>query len=139
MSSLFSLAKSGLGKFIVSLGFTTPLSKILPVKKVYEDDQVLAFYHPKPFWEIHIVIVPKTGIVSLDTLKPASSALMGHICLVAARLVKELNLVNQGYRLLTNGGRYQKVKYMHFHLGAGRQLQTDEDGSNNSTPREDLV
>lgn len=131
---LFGLAKSTLGKFLVQLGFTTPLSRILPINKVYEDDFVLAFHHPKPFWETHIVIVPKKTIGNLDETKDADLEYIAMIIKVARDLVERLDLKKMGYRLLTNGGKYQKVKYLHFHLGAGKQLQVDEDGSSDSTP-----
>lgn len=111
MSSLLSLAKSRLGKFLVTLGFSTPLIKFLPVKKVYEDNQILAFYHPKPFWEIHVVIVPKRQISSLAEVGKSD---------------QNLQLEPLGWRLITNIGKYQKVKYLHFHLGAGKQIGTDE-------------
>ena len=133
-SGLFGVAKSTLGKFLVQLGFTTPLSKILPVKKVYEDKNVLAFHHPKPFWETHIVIVPKKSIGNLDEARDEDLEFIGRIAKVARDLVKQFELNKLGYRLLTNGGKYQKVKYLHFHLGAGKQLLVDEEGSGNSTP-----
>lgn len=133
-SGLFGVAKSALGKFLVQLGFTTPLSKILPVKKVYEDEFVLAFHHPKPFWETHIVIVPKKSIGNLDEAGDVDLEYISRIVKVARDLVKQYGFGKLGYRLLTNGGKYQKVKYLHFHLGAGKQLLIDEDGSGNSTP-----
>ena len=117
------------------MGFTTPLSKILPVKKVYEDKKVLAFWHPKPFWEKHIVIVPKKKISNLYEAKDDDFETISHICKTASKLVNDLDLKPLGYRLITNGGKYQKVKYLHFHLGAGKQIQTDEEGFNDSLPK----
>lgn len=124
MSRLFSLAKSGFGGILTQLGFATPLRKILPINKVYEDKQVLAFWHPKPFWEKHIVIVPKKKISVLAEASGEDFLVMGHICAVAAKLVKDLEF-DDGYRLITNGGQYQKVKYLHFHLAAGKQIGSD--------------
>ena len=95
---------------------------------------VLAFWHPKPFWEQHIVIVPKKKVLNLDEAKDTDFELIGHVCKVAAKVINDLNLKAPGYRLLTNGGKYQKVHYLHFHLGAGKQIQVDEDGSSNSLP-----
>lgn len=131
-NKLFSIAKTSLGSILVELGFTTPLRKIIPVKKVFEDDLVFAFYHPKPFWEKHIVIVPKKKISVLDQAKESDFQVVGHICKIAAKLVKDFKFEKMGYRIITNGGKYQKVKYLHFHLGIGKQIQTDEDGFNNS-------
>lgn len=123
MAKLFDLAKSNIGSILVALGFTTPLRKLIPVKKVYEDNLVFAFYHPKPFWEQHIVIVPKKRINSLD--QATDFEIVAHIAKIAVRLV--LDLKWDRYRLLTNGGKYQKVKYLHFHLASGRQIVKDED------------
>ena len=134
VNKLFSLAKSKIGPVLTELGFATPLRNFLTVKKVFQDDQVMAFYHPKPFWEIHIVIVPTHKIAVLGDVNHQDSIVMGYMCEVAANLVNKLKLDQYGYRLITNGGKYQKVKYLHFHLGAGKQLQIDEDGSKNSTP-----
>ncbi len=88
-NKLFSIAKTSLGSILVELGFTTPLRKIIPVKKVFEDDLVFAFYHPKPFWEKHIVIVPKKKISVLDQAKESDFQVVGHICKIAAKLVKD--------------------------------------------------
>lgn len=121
-NKLFSVAKSSFGSILVELGFTTPLRKILPVKKLYEDDSVFAFYHPKPFWEKHIVLVPKKKISILDQASGEDFIIMGHMCEVAAKLVNDLGFTKLDYRLVTNGGKLQKVKYLHFHLGIGRQI-----------------
>lgn len=131
---LFSIAKSKLGTILVQLGFTTSLRKIIPVKKVYEDEKVFAFYHPKPFWEKHIVIVPIKKISVLNQANGADFLIMGHICKVAAEIVNKNNFEKMGVRFLTNGGKYQKVKYLHFHLAIGKQILTDEEGYNNSLP-----
>lgn len=117
---LFELAKSRLGTILVELGFTTPLRKLIPVRKVYEDELVFAFYHPKPFWDKHIVIVPTRKISVLDAANELDQALLGHLCLVAGKLATELGW--DSYTLVTNGGKYQKVKYLHFHLGSGAQI-----------------
>ena len=62
---LFSMAKTPIGDYIVGTTFES-LSGALPVKRVYENDKVIAFWHPKPFWEQHILIVPKKKIKNVQ-------------------------------------------------------------------------
>ena len=119
---LFELTKSKLGTILVQLGFTTPFRKVIPVKKVYEDKLTFAFYHPKPLWQVHMVIVPKKKISVLGDAENSDFKIIGHLCSVAAKLIKQLHLELEGYRLITNGGKYQKIKYLHFHLVSGKQL-----------------
>jgi len=114
---LFTLAKTPLGSILIQLGFTTPLRKIIPVKKVFEDEKIFAFYHPKPFWEKHVVIVPKKKISVLGQARGEDFVVMGHICEVAAKIANELKAEGVGYRLITNGGRYQKSKTSPFSFG----------------------
>ena len=61
---LFSLAKTPIGDYIVGNTFEK-FSKVLPVDRVFENDKVIAFWHPKPFWEKHILIVPKKKIKNI--------------------------------------------------------------------------
>ncbi len=93
---------------LIALGF----SKL--VKNVYEDKQVLAFYHPKPTYKLHILIVPKHKIISLDKAKETDLEIILHIIKTAKMLIQDLKI--KDYRLITNGGIYQKFKYLHFHL-----------------------
>ena len=62
---IFKLAKTPLGDLIVGVAFGTPLANLLPIKRIKETDKVIAFWHPKPFWERHILLVPKKQIKSL--------------------------------------------------------------------------
>lgn len=93
---------------LIALGF----SKL--VKKVYEDKQVLAFYHPKPTYKLHILIVPKHKITSLDKANETDFETITYMLKITAKIIEQLKLKN--YRLITNGGVYQKFKYLHFHL-----------------------
>ncbi len=63
---------------------------------------------------LDILIVPKRKISSLDKAKDSDFETLGQMCKVAACLIRQLNIEN--YRLITNGGRYQKFKYLHLHL-----------------------
>lgn len=95
----------------------------IPSKKLYEDDQVLAFYDIAPQAPVHFLVIPKEHIASADEINEQNAALVGHIFTVIAALSKELGLEN-GYRVATNCGRdaQQSVPHLHFHVLAGREL-----------------
>ena len=95
----------------------------IPSKKLYEDDQVYAFYDIDPQAPVHFLVVPKQHIASADELTPENSAVVAHIFEVAAKLAKELGLTN-GYRIVNNCGEDggQTVQHLHFHVLGGRSL-----------------
>jgi len=119
---LFKLAKTPIGDLIIGIAFGTPISKLLPVQRVKETERVLAFWHPKPFWEKHILIVPKKTIKNLTSLTAEDYIYMQEIYKVAKEIVEELGWDKTGYTILTNGGDRQEVNQIHFHLNSGRQL-----------------
>lgn len=118
---LFSLAKTPLGDFVVGLAFGK-FSKFLPVKKIKETNKVIAFWHLKPFWEKHILIVPKKPIKSLTLLKPEEMVFVNEVFNIAKELVKELNWEKDGYTLSVNGGKTQEINQLHFHLHSGKKI-----------------
>ncbi len=93
----------------------------IPSTKVYEDDTVLGFKDLSPQAPVHVLLIPKTHITSVDDVTPENSAVMAHIFEVAAKLAKEFGLSN-GYRIVTNCGEDggQTVKHLHFHMMGGR-------------------
>ena len=97
------------------------MTTLMPVNKLYETKLVLAFYHPKPAHNIHILIVPKRAISSFADLSETDLPVVNDVILTAQHLVKELQLAEKGYRLLVNGGAYQDVKQIHFHLVSDQQ------------------
>ena len=118
---VFEFSKSSLGDLVVGLTFGK-FSKLLPVNRVKETDKVIAFWHPKPFWEKHIVLVPKKAIKSLTALTPQDSEYISEIFLVAKEIVQDLGWEKNGYTILVNGGKRQEVGQIHFHLQSGKQL-----------------
>lgn len=118
---LFSLAKSPVGDLIVGTAFGR-LSGLLPVTRVKETDKVIAFWHPKPFWKKHILLVPKKAIKSLTGLKEEDYAYIMEIYRVAKEIVEEFNWVDTGYTILANGGARQEVNQVHFHLCSGEEI-----------------
>lgn len=96
----------------------------IPSKVVYEDDFVKAFHDIEPQAPIHVVVIPKEHIESLDHVSDVHKELLGHIFLSIKEIAKDLDL-NNGYRVVSNCGDLggQTVGHVHFHLLGGRQLQ----------------
>jgi len=89
---------------------------------IFESDDVLAFYHTKPFWEKHIVIIPKKHIKDLASVSDEDMHIIKQIMKVAIDLSKKLNL-NNGVQLLTNLGKFQDTPHLHFHLTEGEKIK----------------
>lgn len=92
------------------------MAAFMPLDKLRDTELVVAFHHPKPSHKIHILIVPKREIPSFTSLQPADFPIIHEIVRVAQELVNELGLLEKGYRLIVNGGAYQDVAQMHYHL-----------------------
>lgn len=99
------------------------LSGRTPVQKVSETDNVLAFHHTRPFYPVHLVVIPKTHVGSLLTLGEKDNQLLLElfdvIRQVAARIVEEQGAC----RVITNLGEYQDSKHLHWHIAAGQPLR----------------
>lgn len=95
----------------------------IPSKKVYEDDELLAFEDINPQAPVHILIIPKEHIPGMQDVKTAHQAILGKCMQVASQLAKDKGL-EKGYRLVVNcledGG--QEVPHLHIHLLGGRKL-----------------
>ncbi len=94
------------------------MSFAIPVNRLRETKTLIAFYHPKPSYALHILIVPKRNIAQLGALTAADSDFMVDLFQNVQSLVAELDLEARGYRLIANGGKYQDVAHLHFHLVA---------------------
>lgn len=97
----------------------------IPTQKAYENEQVFAFHDIDPKAPIHILIIPKQHIATVNDATPENAAVFGELILAAKTLAKQLDLDERGYRLLMNcnaeGG--QSVYHIHLHLLGGRQMQ----------------
>lgn len=98
----------------------------IPCKKLYEDEQVLAFYDIEPKAPVHFLVIPKEHIASVSAVTAENSAVVAHIFEVIAKLTAQLELKN-GYRVVSNCGKDagQTVHHLHFHVLAGRLLYPD--------------
>jgi histidine triad (HIT) family protein len=92
----------------------------IPARKLYEDEQVLAFHDIRPAAPIHFLIIPKLHIPSLKEVQPEHQALLGHMLGLTARLAQEAGADN-GYRTIfnTGPGGGQEVYHLHLHVLAG--------------------
>jgi histidine triad (HIT) family protein len=112
---LFYLSRTAVFSGIVGLIFAH-MSFVIPVNRLRETDLLLAFYHPKPSYPLHILIVPKRKIKSMTALQPADADFLVALMSTVQSLVQELGLDEGGYSLITNGGDYQDVAQLHYHL-----------------------
>ncbi len=104
--------------------FCSIIEKKAPAKIVYEDETVLAFQTIHPVAPVHLLVVPKKHIASVNEVDPEDEALLGHLFSVARRLADEAGVSHSGYRLITNTGPDggQSVYHVHMHLIGGRHL-----------------
>lgn len=95
------------------------MSWLISANRLRETDTLLAFYHPQPAYPVHILLVPKRAIAGLTAVQPTDADFLLDLMQTTQSLVAELNLEACGYRLIANGGAYQDVPHLHFHLVAG--------------------
>jgi histidine triad (HIT) family protein len=93
----------------------------LPCKKVFEDDQVLAFHDIHPAAEVHFLIIPKKFIPTLADTRPDDAPLLGHMLALAPVLARQEGLTD-GFRTVINTGRMgrQDVYHLHIHVFGNR-------------------
>ncbi|HIP81786.1 MAG TPA: histidine triad nucleotide-binding protein [Leucothrix mucor] len=96
----------------------------IPSDKVYEDDAVYAFKDITPVAPLHILIIPKKHIATLNDLEKQDDAVMGELLLAAKNIAKQEGYADDGYRTVINCGEQagQTVFHIHLHLLAGRDL-----------------
>jgi histidine triad (HIT) family protein len=94
----------------------------IPSRKVFEDDQIFAFEDIHPQAPVHILLIPKKHIPTLNDLQEEDRGLLGHLLLAASRIARERGLDSQGFRLNANclESAGQSVFHVHFHLLGGR-------------------
>lgn len=92
-------------------------------KKIYEDEEIVAFNDLDPQAPVHVLIIPKVHIKSADEINNENRGVIGKIFMVASKIAKEKGL-NDGYRIVNNCGEDggQSVQHLHFHLLGGRKM-----------------
>ena len=104
--------------------FEKIISGELPAKVLYRDERVVAFADIRPLAPVHILIVPKKVIATVNDIADADEALVGHMILIARDLAREQGIADDGYRLIVNCNAHggQEVYHLHVHLIGGRPL-----------------
>ena len=92
----------------------TYMSFLIPVNRLRETSSLIAFHHPSPSYEFHVLIVPKRQVDSLASLNLQDTAFLTDLYATVQSLVDEFHL--KAYRLIVNGGEYQDFPHLHFHL-----------------------
>jgi histidine triad (HIT) family protein len=90
------------------------MSFVIPVERLHETETLVAFYHPKPVYPFHVLLVPKKAVVSLKKLDSTDTVFLTDLYSTVQHLVHEFQL--PAYRLIVNGGEYQDFPQLHFHL-----------------------
>lgn len=103
--------------------FCRIVSGEIPAKKIYEDDDVLAFHDAHPAAPVHFLVIPKRHIPSMADLRPEDAEVMGKAITVIGRLAREQGCTD-GFRTIVNTGRVgrQEVYHLHIHVLGGTEV-----------------
>ena len=104
--------------------FSKIIAKEIPADIVYEDDLVLAFRDIAPQAPVHILIIPKTEVATVNDVAPEYEAALGRLFVVAAKIARDEGIAADGYRLIVNCNEHggQEVFHLHMHILGGRSL-----------------
>jgi histidine triad (HIT) family protein len=105
--------------------FSKIIRRELPADIVYEDADVLAFRDIAPQAPVHVLVVPKADIATVNDIQPGQAELIGKMVLAAQQVAADEGIAEDGYRLVINCNRHgcQEVFHLHLHLVGGRQLR----------------
>lgn len=98
------------------------LSGKTPVQRVAETPRCLAFFHTRPAYPIHIVVIPKLHVPSLVDLGTADDALLLELLTLVRQLAADVLAQHGACRVVTNLGSYQDSKHLHWHVISGAAL-----------------
>ncbi len=103
--------------------FQRIMDREIPGDIIYEDDECIALRDINPQAPVHVLVVPRKPIKSLDDLTEEDAPLVGHLFLVAKKVAASEGLEN-GYRMVFNNGvdANQTVDHIHLHLIGGRKM-----------------
>lgn len=104
--------------------FCKIVNKEIAAEMVYEDDKVIAFKDAKPVAPLHLLIIPKKHIPSVNHLSLGDRELIGELFLVAQKMARAKGVAKTGYRLIFNIGKDagQTIDHLHLHLIGGEKL-----------------
>lgn len=100
------------------------IPRVVPLEVVHEDELVLAYHHTRPFWEVHVVVVPKRHLSSFTTVTTEDEADVRALLAVVQRVARQVEEEHGAAAVLTNLGRYQDSKHLHVHVHSGAECRT---------------
>jgi histidine triad (HIT) family protein len=102
--------------------FLKIISREIPADIVFESDDVLAFKDVNPQAPLHVLIIPKTHIRTINDMQPQDAEIFGKLFLAARQIAAEQGVAEDGYRVVMNcnAGAGQTVFHVHLHLLGGR-------------------
>jgi histidine triad (HIT) family protein len=105
--------------------FSRILSGEIPAPLIWNDEQCVAFRDINPQAPVHILVIPRKPIATLEDTTVEDEALLGHLTWVAVELARREGIAHDGYRLVWNCGDKggQEVHHIHLHLLGGRQMK----------------
>jgi len=104
--------------------FEKIIAREIPADIVYEDDLVLAFKDINPQAPVHVLVIPKKPIARIAEAAPEDHKVLGHLLLKAGEVAADLDLHENGFRLVINNGKDagETVPHLHLHILGGRAM-----------------
>jgi histidine triad (HIT) family protein len=104
--------------------FCKIIARKIPADIVYENDDIVAFRDIHPIAPVHVLIIPKRHIESVNDLEESDKELVGKMIIAARDIARQLKIAEEGYKLLFRVGKHggQEVEHMHLHLIGGTKL-----------------
>jgi histidine triad (HIT) family protein len=124
----FDNQEFGILKEVLPMGnciFCQIVKREIPANTLYEDEHAMVFDDLNPQSRVHMLVIPKRHVVSLDDTKETDASLLGQLLVVCARVARDRDIAHSGYRVVANTGRGagQSVFHLHFHVLGGRQFE----------------
>jgi histidine triad (HIT) family protein len=117
---LFKIARSDVSRFFIGVAFEK-LSRLMPLDRIVESPQTIVFKHPVPQWETHLLAVSKKAIRDFDSINLDDPIHVKYILDIFRSIqVASTQSELETYAVLVNGGEYQDVPQLHFHVISGK-------------------
>ncbi|OQB74987.1 MAG: HIT-like protein [candidate division TA06 bacterium ADurb.Bin131] len=96
-----------------------------PAKKIYQDNDIIAFHDINPQAPVHVLIISRRHLTNLLDVNSQDESLIGRMLVVATQVAKKLNVSETGFRIVinTNKDAGQSIDHLHIHLLGGRKMQ----------------
>jgi histidine triad (HIT) family protein len=104
--------------------FCNIIAKTAPAEILYEDEQAVVISNINPLTPVHMLILPRKHIDSLNEIDESDDALLGHLLVVAKSMAKQAGIAEKGYRVAINtgAGGGQTIFHLHVHLLGGKPV-----------------